>query len=240
MYALITHHDIGYKPLADLTWEQNKVEYAKYHGYAVHARDSNFATSRNGSLMTGFEKIHFARDILREHPEYEWIWWSGTDSMITNFSIKIEDRISKDHHFIIAVDVNGVNADSLLIKNSPESLNFLDTIIHLEPAFLKFWDTEQKCIATMLGIPGTTDPAWQFIEKNTDLKINEEYKNIVKIVPQRYMNSFNYQLYHYTDQRDRLGFDGNWQFGDWLIHWPSTDLKTRIELVNHYKNYIII
>ena len=59
-------------------------------------------------------------------------------------------------------------------------------------------------------------------------------------MPQRYMNSFNYMLYpQYTVTRDKLDFDGNWQLGDWLIHWPATPLDYRIQLANYYKEYII-
>ena len=239
MYALITVHDRGYKSLSDLTWNQNKLIYAAKHGYAANAKTDNFITTNSQMIMTGFEKLHYVLDILNQHPEYEWVWCTGTDTMITNFSIKIEDRISNDYHWIIAVDVNGINADSLLIRNSYESKEFLKRILSIEHHFLKFWDVEQRCIATLLGIPGTTAPEWAFIEKNMNLKIANEYQNIVKLVPQRYMNSFNYNLYHYVDQRDRLGFDGNWQFGDWLIHWPSTSLELRVQLANYYKQFIV-
>jgi hypothetical protein len=54
------------------------------------------------------------------------------------------------------------------------------------------------------------------------------------------MNSFNYMLYpQYTVPRDKLDFDGNWQLGDWLIHWPACDVNYRIQLYNFYKEYII-
>jgi hypothetical protein len=239
MHALITVHDHNYKSLSDLTWDANKLIYAKKYGYATHAKTDNFITTTPYAVMTGFEKLFYIYEIMTSHPEYEWIWCTGTDTMITNFSVPIDDRISNDYHWIIAVDVNGINADSLLIRNSPEGISFLKRILDISGHFLQYWDTEQKCIATLLGLPGTTAPEWQFIEKSMALKISDEYKNIVKLVPQRYMNSFNYGLYHYTDQRDRLGFDGNWQPGDWLIHWPSTSLELRVELANFYKQFIV-
>jgi hypothetical protein len=187
--------------------------------------------------MSGFEKIYLAKDTLEAHPEYEWIWWTGTDSMITNFSTKIEDKIDNNYHFIVAVDVNGINADSFLVRNTPEGRGFLDQVLALEDASMKFWDTEQRAMDTVLGFPGTSEPGWPFGDQ---LTVPEQFQSIVKIVPQRYMNGYNYKFYHYTDHRDKLGIDGNWQPGDWLIHWPAIGLPDRVKLFAAYKPYIEI
>ena len=237
MYGLITHHDEGYKKLADLTWHENKEEYAALHSYGMYAKTEDWSSKSSNGLMTGFEKIYIARDTLIENPEFEWIWWTGTDSMITNFSTKIEDRVDNNYHMIVCVDINGVNADSILFRNSPECLNFLNKILDLEQQCMAFWDTEQRAIDTLLGFPGTGDPNWP---TGNDLVIKNEYKNVVKLVSQRYMNSYNYTLYReYTDHRDKLGVNGNWSFGDWLVHWPACSLAQRIQLYHHYKNQIV-
>lgn len=232
MYALITLHDKNYQSLADLTWHNNKLVYAEKHGYAAHAMTDNVGNPNE----VGYQKIHFAKKILEEHPEYEWIWWTGTDTMITNMFTRIEDRINNNYHFIVSVDVNGINADSFLVKNSPEGRGFIDDIISIQDKAIQNWDTEQWAMNHLLGFPGTGQPGWPF---GDDLKITNHYKDIVKLMPQRYMNSFNYLLYHYQDHRDRLGWDGNWQLGDWLIHWPATSLEYRIQLANFYKEHVI-
>jgi hypothetical protein len=236
-YALITHHDPGYQKLADVTWHENKTAYAARHGYAMHARTDNFHTLLPNGLMTGFEKIQLARQTLEEHPEYEWIWWTGTDTMITNFSTRIEDRVNNAYHFIVCVDVNGINDDSFLVRNSPEGKAFLDDVLAGQEEGLKFWDGEQRVIANLLGFPGTGEAGWPYGDQ---VQVNDKYKNIVKVMPQRYMNSFNYLLYpQYNPPRDKLDFDGNWQLGDWLIHWPACDVNYRLELAKFYKEYII-
>jgi hypothetical protein len=74
---------------------------------------------------------------------------------------------------------------------------------------------------------------------STHVPMKEEFQSIVKIVPQRFMNSYNYQFYHYSDHRDKLGIDGNWQIRDWLIHWPAISLEDRLNLTRHYEPYII-
>lgn len=232
MYALITLHDKNYQPLADLTWNENKVSYASMHGYAAHALTEGVDNLKE----IGYQKIHLAKQILEEHPEYEWIWWTGTDTMITNMGTRIEDRINNNYHFIVSVDVNGINADSFLVRNTPEGRGFIDDILSVKDQAMSRWDTEQWAISHLLGFPGTGEPGWPF---GDDLKITNQYKDVVKIMPQRYMNSFNYLLYHYQDHRDRLGWDGNWQLGDWLIHWPATSLEYRIQLANFYKEHVI-
>jgi hypothetical protein len=236
-YALITHHDPGYQKLADETWHNNKLLYAARHGYATHARTDNFVTRQPDGLMTGFEKIYLAKQTLEDHPEYEWIWWTGTDTMITNFSTRLEDRVNNAYHYMVCVDINGINSDSFLVRNTPEGRGVLDAIIAQESDAMKFWDTEQRATATILGFPGTSDPGWP---SPADLTVADKYKDIVKILPQRYMNSFNYQLYHYTVHNDKLGYDGNWQIGDWLIHWPGTNLDLRMQLAPFYKQHIIM
>jgi hypothetical protein len=240
-YALITHHDAGYQKLADHTWHDNKAEYCNIHGYDMVAKTGDWVSPvpAQPHLMTGFEKIHLARQTLLDHPEYEWVWWTGTDTMITNFSTRLEERCNNAYHFIVAVDINGINADSFLARNTLEGRQFLDAILALEPEYMgKFWDTEQRAIANLVGLPGTGDPGWP---PEGEFELTGPYKDIVKVYPQRFMNSFNYHLYGqtYSHHRDKFGRDGNWQLGDWLIHWPAVPLDYRVELANFYKEHII-
>jgi hypothetical protein len=233
MYALVEVHDSNYTTLSDLTWVENKLEYAKLHGYKTFCRtDNDFVPN----ILIGFQKLYFIKELLENNPEIDWFWWTGCDAIVTNFGTRIEDRIDNRYHFIVAVDKNGLNADSFLIRNSPEGKKIINGLISLRESSSKFWDTDQRAMCTLFGFPGTSEVGWP---EGENLKVINEYKDIVKLVPQRYMNSFNYQLYHYTDHRDKLGWDGNWQVGDWLIHWPATSLEYRIELYNFYKEYII-
>jgi hypothetical protein len=232
MYALVELHDDKYQPLADLTWHQNKVLYAEQHGYKHFCRTDNF---HEGSLI-GYQKMWFLKDLMTEHPEIEWFWWTGTDTMIMNFSTRLEDRVNNAYHFMVCVDVNGINADSFLIRNTQEGRKFLDRILELEAECSQHWDGEQRAVAVALGFPVTGEIVGVAADR---FEIKNEWKGLVKILPQRYMNGFNYQLYHYKDHRDSLGYDGNWNFGDWLIHWPATSLEYRQQLYHFYKDHII-
>lgn len=238
MHVLISHNDEKYQPLADITWDQNKVLYAEKHGYSYYNRTEGFATANEKSALTGFEKLYIAKDVFEHYPDCEWLWWTGTDTLITNFETKIEDKIDNNYHIIMSVDINGINDDSMLIRNSPEGLAFLNHIQELEEEFMQYWDVEQGAMCHAMGFPRTGDPSWP---KGADIIVNEKYRSIVKLMPQRYMNSFNYEIYgnFYSQHNDRMGFDGNWQPGDWLIHWPATSVEQRIQLANAYKEHII-
>lgn len=231
MYAIVSMNDEKYQPLADITWNENKVLYAQRHGYGAICKTDGLRPNTN----IGYQKIYFVKDVMIEHPEYEWIWWTGTDTLVTNFAARIEDRIDNDYHFIICVDVNGLNADSFLIRNTPEGMAIMDAILDIEVEATKHWDAEQRAMAMIMGLPVTAAP-WPM---STRIPINEKYESIVKVVPQRFMNSYNYQMYHYTDHRDKFGIDGNWHTGDWLIHWPSASLEQRIQLARFYMQHIV-
>jgi hypothetical protein len=231
MHALISLHNEQYQPLGDKTWTANKVEYAKHHGYAALCKTDNFKEG----VGIGYQKIHFAKEVLETHPEYEWIWWTGTDTLITNFAVRLEDRVDNSYHFMISVDVNGLNADSFLVRNTPQGRGMIDSILALEEECSKHWDTEQRAMAMVMGVPVPGETPWP---TSPYVHLKEGYDSVVKILPQRFMNSFNYQLYHYKDHRDKLGIDGNWQPGDWLIHWPATSLEQRLQLADFYQQHI--
>ncbi|NBO29141.1 MAG: hypothetical protein EBV10_07850 [Synechococcaceae bacterium WB6_1A_059] len=227
MYALFTMHDEKYEALAKYTWDQNKVIYANKHGYAYHKKPFTGA----------FDKIRFTKELMVLHPEYEWLWWTGCDSMITNMEIRIQDRIMNQYHFIISVDVNGLNSDSFLIRNTPEGMSLIDDFLSQESEAMKHWDEDQRGMTMALGLPYTASPEWPV---PGPIELEGKYKNIVKIVAQKYMNSYNYSFYpQYLDQRDKSGVNGNWNFGDWLIHWPALSLDQRVQCFHAYQPAVL-
>ena len=213
MYAVISHNDEKYQPLADYTWNKNKQLYCELHGYS----GINKTTGFKGGIPIGFEKCFFIKELLDKHPEYEWIWWTGSDAMITNFTIKIEDKIDPNYDLIIATDCNEINNDSFLIKNTQWAKDWMDELINLIPKYSNHYFYEQQ--AMIDTIP--------------------KYKDKVKIVPQRYLNAYKNDLYPHQSKFDLLGNDGTWQKGDWLIHWPGTGLDLRLQLARHFLNEVV-
>jgi hypothetical protein len=155
----------------------------------------------------GFNKIHYVLDIFNQRPDIEWLLFSECDATITNLTIRIEDRIDNDYHFIIPVDQNNINAGNFLARNTPEGRAYLKMIIDLEPEYLnENWAEQQVIIDTI-----------------------QDHTDIVKIVPQKYMNCYEQHLYDWTDcSKDIFGNDAIWAQGDWIVHWAALEKDRRI------------
>jgi hypothetical protein len=201
MYAVASINTPDYQDLADLT-DAPKQEYCDLHGYEFHV----LKETRYSPIM-GFNKIHYVLDLFKQRPDIEWLLFSECDAMITNMTIRIEDRIDNDYHFIVPVDRLNINSGNFLARNSEEGRAYLQMIIDLEETYKDVEWAEQQVI----------------IDTVSDLSA------IVKIVPQRYMNSYEPQIYDYCDARfDILGNSGAWEPGDWIVHWPGTYKPARI------------
>ena len=220
MIILATLHNDNYQELANETWENNKVQYAEKHGYAYLAKTEDFY-----GFEPGFEKIQFLLDTFEAYPETSWIWWTGTDSMVTNFNIKVEDKIAEagDADVIMSADFNfKINCDSILVKNSDKARAWLKDIMDNMPKY----------------------HTHQFKEQQYMLDSLDKYTDTVKLMPQYFMNSYEYKMYRvnpwvYEKDTDVNGDRGQWEAGDWLVHWPGTQPRERMELVKETKEKII-
>jgi len=220
MIILATLHNDNYQELANETWENNKVQYAEKHGYAYLAKTEDFY-----GFEPGFEKIQFLLDTFEAYPETSWIWWTGTDSMVTNFNTKIEDKIAEagDADVIMSADFNfKINCDSILVKNSDKARAWLKDIMDNMPKY----------------------HTHQFKEQQYMLDSLDKYTDTVKLMPQYFMNSYEYKMYRvnpwgYEKDTDVNGDRGQWEAGDWLVHWPGTQPRERMELVKETKEKII-
>ena len=206
------------------SWDNNKVKYAEQHGYAYLAKTDDFY-----GFPPGFEKIQFLIDTLENYSDTEWIWWTGTDSMIMNFQTKVEDKIleaQKLHdnpQVIMSADFNfKINCDSILVKNSPGALAWLKDIM----ANMEKYHTHQ------------------YKEQQYMLDSLDKYSDTVLLMPQNFMNSYEYRMYKvmpwlYEKTTDVNGDRGQWETGDWLVHWPGTQPRERMQLVEEYKQKIV-
>ena len=212
MHAVASLHDANYSDLAALT-DAPKREYCDRYGYQFHV-----LTEMKYSTITGFNKIHFALDLFKQHPEIEWLLFSECDAMITNLNIRIEDKIDDDYHFIVPVDRLNINSGNFLARNSEQGRAYLQMIVDSEAAY--------------------KDVAWA--EQQVIIDSIEQYQDIVKIVPQKYMNSYEPEIYDYCDARfDVLGNSGAWEPGDWIVHWPGTYKPTRISRAEAHTQLLI-
>lgn len=217
MIVVTSLHDAGYAALAQGTWYNNKIPYCMRHGYTPVIREKDF------TYPLGFEKIKLLLDILEQYPETTWILWSGTDSMITNQAIKVEDKIDTKHSIILSCDFNfHINNDVMLIQNTNVSKQFLQEVLSL-------FGTYQH---------------HHFQEQQVMLDIMSKYDNHIHVMPQRYMNSYEYTIYRRlpwfkNDSIDMQGTDGQWQPGDWFVHWPGTTMDDRMRLLHHFSSQVV-
>ena len=189
--------DSNYQPLADTTWDKNKKLYCEQWEYPYHIKTSGF------TYCPSYEKIKFMLDIMEEHPEYDWLYWAGADTLITNFYIKLEEFVDDDYHVIMSKEVLGINADSFMLKNSPESRDY----------FRYLWTLVEKYQTHM------------FWEQQAMIDSMDKYEHLFKFVPQKTFNSYLYkQLYQriHNTSIDQTGTDGQWYPGHFLLHFAGS------------------
>jgi len=225
-YAIISTHDSNYREFVKTTLYSNHKEYCDRHGYDLIVEEVDY------SELRGFIQWKVILDNLTK---YDWIWFVGCDTLVMNHTIKIEDKIDNSHHFIVSDDVNGPNAHSCLIRNSPEALEWINFI----------WN---------MRLTSYIHHDWADNKVLMDYYHQQPWSNIISVKPQRYMNSYLYQeIWGHTDEsllracitgyiKHDMNFNlnyGQFQKGDWLLHMPGTGLETRMQIVQNWNDKVI-
>lgn len=218
--AMITLNDEAYEPLAAITYHQNKVPYCIRHGYEMLQKKDDFSYP---DPYLGFEKSKFILDTFRDRPYLDWIHASGCDLMVTNHLIRLENLVDDNYHMIVCFDANGMNVDSFLIRNSRIGRGIMQYVLDSFERYKNhYWFEQQSLIDFYFNVP-----------------LAKEY---IKILPQRYMNSYIYDLYpEWKDKPhiDKTGNNGDWKPGDFMLHLPGTKLQQRIEIMTEFLEKVI-
>lgn len=203
--ALLSVYTPDYKPLADLTFNKNKALYCAKYGYTGY----NIECALH---KQGFTKFKAALNILDHH---EWVWITGTDSMVTNFQKDVYEVLDLQNpaiSFVGAYDANSFNADSVLIRNDV----YGHTLLQAVESLYNTYDNEQHSTIVLL-------------------EQNQFWRDRAKFTYQWEMNSYLYGLYTgYTPVDCVYGVRGEWQEGDLLIHWPGVSYGRRMLLAQEY------
>ena len=128
--AVCSLADEGMAALRDLSFA-NKQEYCDRHGYTFvgetdifHEKDEK--GNQKPDRPASWSKIPL---ILKLMPEFDWVWFSDADSVITNMDFKLEDVIADaergDYNFVVADDRNGRNCGQMMFKKTLATWNFL-------------------------------------------------------------------------------------------------------------------
>ena len=201
MYAVASINTDNYQDLADLT-DKPKREYCEIHGYKFFVlKETKY------SPIMGFNKIHYVLHLFNEYQDIQWCLFTECDATVTNLTIPIEEKIDNNYHFIVPVDRLNINSGNFLARNTEVGRAYLQMIIDLEETYKNVEWAEQQVIIDTL----------------------EDCKDFVKVVPQRYMNSYIQEPYDYCDVRtDIMGNSAEWQAGDWIVHWPGLHKPLRL------------
>jgi glycosyltransferase involved in cell wall biosynthesis len=209
--AIVSLFNDRHKDLAELTWYNNKVEYASKHGYSAIAKTDNFSPEQ-----VHFDKFVHILQVLKDDPNIDWVWWLDNDAMITNFDIKVEDLVDPEYHIIMPTDIAALNTGSFIVRNSLQVREWLE--------FLLSKKAEYK-----------NDKKW--FEQQAVIDFYPKFQHLFKIIPQQWLNSYDYKMYN-VEGVDLLGQDGQWYPGDFVIHWPGLPNETRIQLAKQCQQYI--
>ncbi len=164
--TLLTAASPDYWPQMELSGP-NKMEYCLRHHVTL-----SMVLHDNITVKNWGERELFMLDALDGY-DTDWLWFMGADTIITNMTIDIRTMCQDKHDFIIGVDINGINNDSFLLKNTKPARDFLRRVLCRRDH--------------------PNDQSAMFDEKDV-LK--------TQLVSQRYFNSFKYDEYHYGEYPD--------------------------------------
>lgn len=212
MYAILSMSTSNIHDLSNLT-DAPKKEYCERHGYEFYnIGDKEIGTKPEvWTFSMDWHKPKYIKNLFENRPDITWALMTEADSTITNLTVTMDDKIDNDYHVIVPVDRLNINSGNLLIRNSEQGRAYLDAMIADGPKYATN-TTNNPIFGLQLWIVDTID----------------QWGDIVKIVPQRYMNSYE-NIYDYCDvSQDILGNSGIWEPGDWIVHWPGLLHKIRL------------
>lgn len=235
--AMVSLYTNKYKKLQELTWDKNKKLYCEKYNYKAYLLDTNTATvDPNNNYIydklgyldpetygVSYIKVVGLQKIMHDNPDHEWLMWCDGDALITNFNIKIESFLDDNYHFIISPDINSISAGIFCIRNSDLGRKYINTMVYYKNHFMH--------------------------EQDFMIKTYDMFKDFIKIVPMRTFNSYcfsDYPIYGKYDNpttKDGLGYSGQWEPGDFIMHWTSghsgIGLKKRLALAEKYLPQVI-
>lgn len=239
--AIASIYTENIQELANLTINKNKYNYCKKHNYSLETKTKDF-----GCKDIGFAKIYFLLDLLNTN-KYDWIYWCGADTLITNFSIKLESFLDTEHEMIVSCDLWDWNVDCFFVKNTEKMKSFLRKIISQYDDYI---DENGKPKTNNCFLADGSEIAWaeqaslikeckgEFFKK----EIKEEYKDFIKEIPQKKVNSYLYHLYNSPYHQKGLDYNGEigyWDQGDFMLHMPGMPNEIRVDISKKIEEYII-
>lgn len=189
-----------------------KKDYCKFHNYDFIIKILN--------NCDGYDKIKILDKVIEN---YDYVFMSDADVIITNRDIRIEDFLLKhgdNYMFLISQDFNSLNSGNIIWKNCDITVKFIKDIMTVDKTERFKLNYPYKCI----GIYEQPSIIY-LINKNY-----EYYKDLFKVIPQNEINSY-LPIFE----------KGGWKLGDFLIHFAGFNYNNNINNINNLiKKYCTI
>lgn len=188
---------------------ENKKKYCELHGYDFLLCNEVLDPSRPPS----WSKVLLLGELL-ENSSYKWLFWTDADSLIMNYSIRLEDLIDDRYDMIITRDFASICAGEFFLKKSEWSKQFLKDIY-----------THTECI---------NHGWWEQCAMIEELKIKPYLYDHILILPQRIMNSFSKEVFgHHVGEKEI------YQRGDFIFHFAAARGALLDGLMKKYSQEVI-
>lgn len=160
-------------------------------------------------------KKHEAFKEWMDKDECDLIFYKDIDSLITNISIPITDFVDKDYSFYLTKDFTELNGGAVIIKNTKEGRLFNDIVLENKDTFENEQNFYNSMPMLMMGA------------------------NIMNPLMHPSINSYDYSLY--PECKEYVGREdlGDWQQGNFVIHFPALQLSHRLKMMKEYLQKII-
>lgn len=224
--AVLTGCLPNYDGLALYTIRLNKAKYCQRYGYQLEVIHDIRPKYCDGSSHAGgfsWSRLEHMAGMV-EYGQFDWVWCVGCDTLITNMQLALEPLIdgTTKHILICGERVAPLQADSFLVRGTPEGAGWLRDILSTYQQYRHH--------------------VW--VENQAMIDRREKHAAIMQIIPQYRLNAYDYRrFYHlgsqYRDGTDCYGNRGQWQPGDFLIHWPAATLEERFGFLAEYSPQVI-
>jgi hypothetical protein len=208
-----------------------KKNYCRYHNYSCLIYKIN---SNDYELKNGWIKIYKLIEILAN---YDYVFCSDADVILTNRDIRIEDIIlkymNKNHSLLITTDFNSINSGNIIWKNCKKSYVILRKMLEIA-------DNKIRYTLNKPFIPKG------IYEQPTLIYLINNYIDVkasIKIIPQYILNSYT-DIYKelkkpniikkVNNQINRC----NWKENDFLIHFAGFNYLKNDKFIYNIENMI--
>ncbi len=202
--------DAYMKDVFDMTLS-SKLRYAKHNNYDLMALRS-FGSDRHGKFSNDkIGQLRFIRSFEMLH-NYDAVMWIDADSLITNYSYKLEDFVDNSVSFAASYDWAGHHSFStgnFIIQRTSELNKLIELFYTYGPGF----NSEQEVLNII------------------------HYKHLhngIRVLDYKYLGSTPTKTQYANGWETRPEPKGPWTQDSFLVHLTGVSNTRRIELLNTY------